>query len=286
MLRFFPFPRLARLGAVTGVAVLITASFMGCARTRAGLAVQPLPPGAPSPNAILHDLAENQDRLANFEAKIEFLLESPQVTGKNSGQGTLSYERPAHLYAHAVHWPSGVTVLKLTVNGSEYLLWLPQDNKAYHSVEGIEFESVPFRVSPGDIVLEMFNPEDWGGLERSEVHVEAHDEPTQTTTLLLGPAGEPRRRIEVVGPPWRLTRNELLDEDGDARALTLYADHAEDETSGIRYPQVVEARFPSEDTMLRFTIRRLTPNTSFTPGIFDIQEKLRDSRLRRDLIDE
>lgn len=269
----------------TGVFLLAGMTLGGCATTRTAVGLRPLPPGAPSPSAILRDLAENQDRLAKFDAKIEFLLESPQVTGKNTGVGRLYYERPSHLFARAVHWPTGVPVLELTVSGPEYLLWLPQDNQAYHSVEGIEFESVPFRVSPGNIVQEMFHPEDWSGLVRNEVYVEAHDETTQTTTLLVGPAGEPRRRIEVVGPPWRLTRNELLD-DGEVQALTLYRDYAVDEESGVRFPHEVEARFPSEDTMLRFSIKSVTPNSDLERGIFDIQEKLRDSRLRRHLVSE
>ena len=276
-----------RLGLPMPVAALFLITLAtGCATTPARVQLHPLPPGTPAPKDILRDLADNQDALHNFSAKIEFLLESPQVTGKNSGLGTLYYRQPASLVARAVHFPSGVKVLELTVNGAEYLLWLPQDNAAYHSVEGVEFQSVPFRVSPGDIVQEMFNPEDWGGLRRDEARVEAHDEIIQTTTLLIGPAGQPRRRIEVVGPPWNLARNELLNEDEEIRAVTLYADYVVDEHTGIRYPTRVEAHFPSEDTMLRFDIRRFFPNTTLDQGIFDIQEQLRDSRLQRHLVHE
>jgi hypothetical protein len=234
----------------------------------------------------LADLADNQEKLENFVARIEFLLQSPDVTGKNSGRGTLTYERPAKLFALGVHHPTGVPVLELTVAGSAYLLWLPQDDKAYHSVDGVQFESVPFRVSPEDIVREMFHTEEWQKLRAREVQVEAHDDATQTTTLLIGDPEAPRRRIEVVGPAWVLTRNELLDEDGEVRALTVYLDHAVDDATGIRYPTVIEAHFPSEATMVRFTIRRLSANTTLEPGIFDIQEKLGNSRLQRYLIRE
>jgi hypothetical protein len=235
----------------------------------------------------LGDLAANDGKLANFVARIEFLLQSPEVKGKNSGRGTLTYERPAHLFARAVHHPTGVPVLELTVSGSEYLLWLPQDDKAYHSVEGLQFESVPFRVSPEDIVREMFHAEDWASLSPGEVQVEAHDEATQTTTLLIGPPASPRRRIEVAGAPFVLTRNELLDDEGDVRALTVYLDYQTHDDTGIRYPGVLEAHFPSEDTMLRFKIHRITPNTALESGIFDIQEKLRDNpRIERYLIRE
>lgn len=283
---FVPYRKAAIAHTGVAIAIVVMAvTWAGCATTRPGLGVRPLAPGAPAPQRIVRDLAENQARLRSFEAKIEFLLESPQVTGKNSGRGTLYYNRPDHLFARAVHWPSGVPVLELTVDGTAYLLWLPQDNKAYHSAEGLAFESVPFRVSPGDIVKEMFNAEAWDALPRAEIVVEAHDELTQTTTLLIGPQDAPRRRIEVAGPPWRMTRNELFGDDGALRSVTIYSDYQLDPDSQIRYPGEVEAQFPAEETLLRFSMRQLRPNTTFARGIFDIHEKLRNSRLQRHLVE-
>ncbi len=272
---------------VSVAAIVVLGLLVGCVTTPGAPEARPVPAGSPAVEAVLGDLAANDAKLENFVARIEFLLQSPEVTGKNSGRGTLTYERPAHLFARAVHHPTGVPVLELTVSGSEYLLWLPQDDKAYHSVEGLQFESVPFRVSPEDIVREMFHAEDWGSLSPREVQVEAHDDATHVTTLLIGPPASPRRRIEVVGAPFVLTRNELLDDDGDVRALTVYLDYRVHEDSGIRYPGVIEAHFPSEDTMLRFKIHRITPNTTLESGIFDIQEKLRDNpKIERYLIRE
>jgi hypothetical protein len=263
---------------------LLLIMFAGCVRMQERIRLEPLPPGSPSPHAILEDLAENQEKLRNFKAFGTFYLESPQLTGKLRGRGTLNYERPDRLFVNGRDLTLNVPVFELTATGAQYLLWLPRDKQLFHSIEGIEFEGVPFRVSPADIVREMFLPEGWDTIPRRDVYLEAYDPQTQRAILLIGPPAAPRRRIEVTGAPWMLTRNELLDQHGATAAVTTYNEHTQDPSSGMRFAGLVRATFFAEDTILEFRIRRLDLNIPIPAETFDVEAKLADPQIRQYLV--
>ncbi|NIA15958.1 MAG: hypothetical protein GWP08_17990 [Nitrospiraceae bacterium] len=265
------FPRFAGVAVVVSTLVTLLA---GCAATGERLGWGPRPERAPKPADILADLAANDAAIHSFKATGAALLSSPEFAAvRKFKHSRIYFRRPADL--HIEGRKVGSAVFRLRCVGSEFLLEFPATrDEPYYRLEGEEFEGVDFSVSPSDIVREMFLPEAWGGLRRRHVRLIAYDETARTAELLVGPKRAPRRRITVIGPPWVVVRNELLDDEGKVLAITESGDYTVKD--GIRFPMSINAYFPPEDTRMTLTMRTVFPNADLDDALFDIESAARE----------
>lgn len=259
----------SRLIASFFVLVLVT----GCAGLGERIETAEGPIRAPSLGRILDDLAGNDRRIQNFRASGAFTLVVPELDGvRKYRQGRIAFRRPADLHAAARHLVTGIPIFELTCTGSEYLLEFPaRPREFFYETDGVQFASVPARVSPSDIAREMFLPETWNQLRRRDVRMAGYDPVTKRATLDIG---RPivRRRVVVEGVPWRVVENVLYDETGSERARTTLSEYRQ--IDDIRFPAKVEAIFPAEGARMTFEMRNIRPNSEIDEDRFDIEAKL------------
>jgi len=229
-------------------------------------------PGAPTLAEVLADLAANDRQLNSFRATGAFTLVSPERPGADRfGQSTVTFRRPGDLNVVGRKLALPKPLFRLTCVGNEYLIEFPTEKQYYHELEGAEFESVPFPVSPSDVVREMFFPEDWEKLTPRHVRMVRYDDGTRTAAIEVLESilrKRVRRRVEVTGTPWVVTKSELLDKQGDIVAVTQKSDYRDIE--GLRFPAMVDAEFPGEKTRMSFNLRSVTLNPQINPGDFNI----------------
>ena len=243
----------------------------GC--TRIGVRVEraPLPPGAPTAEAILTSLAENEAAIRSFTATGKVIVQIPELESTQLLHGsTVYYRSPTDL--HVVGRKHGKTVVRLTCVGPAFLLEVPTEKSYYYRPAGERFDTV----SSVDIARETFRPEHWRGLPPRRVRMLAYDEGAQTATLEILSKGlhkRPHRRLVVSGAPWVVLENQLLDEDGHVVAFTTKAEYHQQ--GDIRYPREVFSAFPGENAQLRFTIRTITLNEALDEGFFRLEDRVR-----------
>lgn len=252
------------------LALLVSA---GCARLGERVQFAPSAPGAPRPADILAALAENDHAIQSFRAAGSFKLESPDFEAvKVFKDGAIAFRRPADLSVRGRN-ALGMEIFRLTSVGSEFLIDFPASrDKPYYRVEGEQFASVPFSVSPSDIAREMFLPENWDELKKREVRLLDYDPQTTTAILEIGPRNAPRRRVTVMGPPWVVVKNERI-EAGQVVAVTAKDDYRD--AGGVRFPAFIDAWFPGEKTRLTFEMRKISPNAEIDNSLFDIKARAR-----------
>ena len=265
------------------IPVLLSAIFLcsattGC--TRLGERVQhvALPPGAPDAAAILAGLAGNDAAITNFKAKGSMSLASPDFAGvKTCDDGLVAFRRPADLCVIGKKLVVGVTVFRVTCIGDEFLIEFPAtpEEEPYYRVEGEQFGSVPFSVSPSEIAREMFLPEVWPDVKPKDFRLVAYDQAQQQATVEIGHKRAPRRRIVVTGPPWRVIRSERLDKDGTVLAETGMDDYRE--IDGVQFPAKVDASFPGEQTRMTIDMRKIWTNTKLDNTLFDVKARAREA---------
>jgi hypothetical protein len=247
--------------------------FAGCARLGERVEFAGSTRGAPRPAEILAALAANDEAVQSFRAAGSFKLESPEFEAvKVFKDGGIAFRRPADLSVRGRN-ALGMEMFRLTSVGSEFLIDFPASHdKPYYRVEGEQFASVPFSVSPSDIAREMFLPENWNELKKREVRLLEYDPQTQTAVLEIGPRNAPRRRVTVMGPPWVVVKNERM-EAGQAVAVTTKNDYRDE--AGIRFPAFIDAWFPGEQTRLTFEMRKISINVEIDKPLFDIKARAR-----------
>ena len=257
----------------TFIWVLLLIVSAGCARLGERVEFVGTMRGAPRPADILAALAANDEAVQSFRAAGSFKLESPEFEAvKVFKDGAIAFRRPADLSVKGRN-ALGMEMFRLTSVGSEFLIDFPASrDKPYYRVEGEQFASVPFSVSPSDIAREMFLPENWDELKRREVRLVQYDAQTQTAILEIGPRNAPRRRVTVMGPPWVVIKNERM-EDGQVVAVTTKNDYRDD--GGIRFPAFIDAWFPVEQTRLTFEMRKISTNVEIDKSLFDIKARAR-----------
>lgn len=279
--RFMPCRQPRKRGSIKSLFAPLAAVILalaGCATLGERVVRQQLPPETPEVETILNDLAANDAAIKTFRAAGTFWLESPQLTGaKKFGSGGISFRRPADLYIVGRN-ELNMPLFRVTSVGSEFLIDFPASkDEPYYQFEGAQFQSVPFSVSPSDIAREMFLPEDWSALKPRQVRIRTYDPATQTALLEIGPRHTPRRLISVQGAPWVATRNELLDKDGNIVAVTTKERYFA--SDGIRFPALIDAYFPGEQTRMKFDMRNIKINVKIGDDKFDIDGRARELRI-------
>lgn len=271
----------ARLGrCFSGVLILVFLALSGCASLGEREEIYDLPEGAPSLKAVLADLAANDWAIESFRASGTFTLEVPELEGvRKFRQGSIAFQRPAALHAKARHRLTGITIFELTAQEKEYLLEFPtQPDEYFYESEGIQFATMPTRVSPAEVVREMFLPERWDELRRREARMVEFDPVAQIAEIEIGYPDNPRRRVYVVGPPWRVRENVLFDEAGEVRAWTKLDEYHVME--GVRFPTKVDAIFPQEGARMTFEMRNIRLNSELDDDRFDVKQRIAELERR------
>ncbi len=269
------FKRAAAVAAVLAAA--------GCAGMGERVGRADLPVGAPSVDELLRDLAQNDTRIQSFRSGGTFQIESPDLEAIQRFRGFIVFERPDHLYVQGNHRITNIPVFKLACNGPEFIMEFPGSmDQSFYQVEGEQFEDVPFSVSPSDIAREMFLPEEWGALRPRDARVVGYDSQTQTATLAVGPAGAPRRvvdmvRVDAADPRWVARRDTRLKDDGGVLAITTLEEYTN--VDGALFPTKVDAMFPTEATRMTFEMSRVRLNLDVAGEYFEVRERARELNL-------
>ena len=267
-------PHVARpLGALFSVVLLVLAlSLSGCKTLGNRVEQTQLPEGAPAVEDVLRDLAQNDALLQTLEARGRFIVISPNLgEGKMACNARIQYRRPTDLNIIGTH-QLGFLVFRMISVGEEFYLEFPTEDKCFYLVKGLRIESVQFSVSPSDVAKEMFLAESWADLNPREFHLESYDPATGIARATVGSRKNPRRRLELQGPPWRVLRSERLDRSGEVVSETTLSDYYEKD--GIRFPTVVDCHFISEDSTMKFMVKDPTMNPDLAPEIFTIDPKV------------
>ncbi len=230
---------------------------------------------------ILSDLASNDEAIRNFRAAATFTLESPDLKAVQKFRSArIRFRRPSDLFVSGHHRVTNLPVFKLWSVGHQFLLEFPlkkRDN--YYSFEGARVESVPFPVSPSEIVREMFLPEDWSALPNREVHLVERESDGEAIRIEIGPRSRPRRLLSVTlygteDPAWVIVRNERVNDLGQTIAVTTMGEYIL--LDGIRFPTRLKTVFPIEETRMLLELRKPRVNADIDDSIFDIESRARE----------
>lgn len=263
------------------LAFLFCLSLSGCVRLGTEFQARDLPPGAPAPEDILHDLAANDAAIHTFRATGVFTLKSPELTATQLlRESAISFRTPSDLMVIGRKY--GKQVFRLTCIGPEFIIEFPTEKQYYYRAEGERLEGLADTVSPVDIAREMFLPEIWSDLDPRQVRLTGFDPARGIASMEVLSAGlrrRPRRRLLLEGVPWVVRRSELLDRNGQVIATTVK--DAYHEQGGVRFPTQVESAFPAQDALMRFDMRELFLNTALDDTQFDIGARTRFVAERR-----
>ena len=249
---------------------LVLFGFVGCAHLGARVERGPVASGADAGqlHGILSDLAANDAALHNFKAGGEFTIKSPQSAAVQRCSGSVLFRKPSDLYVVG-RGPFGGKEFELRCVKDRYLIWYR--GESWTGSGAATVEGISWKVAPSEIVREMFLPENWSKVDLRQARLTDFDAANHKATIVLGPEKRPRRRIEVTGPPWDVTKNELFDpKSGDIVASTELSGYRE--KSGVRYAKTIDAHFPLQQTRLRFDIRDPELNTQLDESRFTIKE--------------
>lgn len=249
------------------VALLVTT---GCAHLGARVERGAVPPGAPKTvlKDILTDLAANESALRSFKAGGDFYIKTAESPALQHCDGKVFFRKPSDLYVEG--WSVlGAREFKLVCKQDRYWIWYKGQLRTGSGAEPVE--GISWKVTPSEIVREMFLPETWSQVDIRQAHLTEYDEGRHKAAILLGSEKNPRRRLEVTGPPWDVTKNELFDpKTGKVVASTTLSDYRE--KSGVRYPKTIAAEFPVQEMTLKFDITNPELNTPLDDTRFTIKE--------------
>ena len=214
-------------------------------------------------------LAERQNRLQNFKAKVKFSIESPELEKKQKFRGNLAVEIPDKLRLVS-SGAFGRKLFDLISVGKSFLLHVPSEQKVFYEQEGMEVESLPFSVSPNDITKELFIPEDWDRIDLADVKLISPG--GRRTTIAVYDEGRLKRKLWLERPRWLLVRDELYAEDGTLRAVTVLGRYRRMEEMWL--PTYLEAHYPLRQTRMVMNLGSISVNTELNPRLFVFPEKL------------
>ena len=255
---------------------LIAVVLNGCQAIGERLQMEPRLEGAPPVEDVLAGLAENDARLENFSAAGDFTIASPKLRATQRIRGRVAFQQPADLHLEGRHRLTGTVVCRLTASGEEFFLEFPTEDAVFYNAEGARVESVPFSVSPSDIVREMFMPEPWRDLPARQARMTGYNPGAGVATIEIGPRNRVRRVLKVAGPPWVIVENRRYDGFAEPIAVTTMNDYRD--VDGIRFPAQISAEFPGESTWFTFDLRNIQPNTELDHELFTIDWRYRVSR--------
>jgi len=214
-------------------------------------------------------LAQRQNGLQNFKAKVKFSLESPDLERRQRFRGNIAVQMPDKLRLVS-SGAFGRKLFDLISVEKSFLLHFPSERKVFFEQEGVEVESLPFSVSPSDIARELFLPEDWGQIDLDNVELIAPG--GRRTTIAVNSQGRLKRKLWLERPRWLLVRDELYAEDGTLRAVTVLGRYRRIQEMWL--PTYLEAHYPMRETRMVMNLGSVMVNTELHPRMFVFPEKL------------
>ncbi len=214
-------------------------------------------------------LAERQNSLQNFKARVSFSIESPDLERRQRFRGNLAVEMPDKLRLVS-SGAFGRKLFDLISVDKSFLLHFPSERKVFFEQEGMKVESLPFSVSPSDIARELFLPEDWGQIDLDNVQLIAPG--GRRTTIAVYHEEKLKRKLWLERPRWLLVRDELYAEDGGLRAVTVLGRYRRIQEMWL--PTYLEAHYPTQETRMAMNLGSVRANTDLHPRMFVFPEKL------------
>jgi outer membrane lipoprotein-sorting protein len=214
-------------------------------------------------------LGTRQTNLENFKARVTFIIDSPDLEKQQKFRGNVAVEMPDRLRLVSTG-AFGRKLFDLVSVGKSFLLHFPSEQKVFFEKEGMPVESLPFSVSPSDIVKELFGPEDWGNVDLANVRVLSPGGRRLVVALYSG--GVLKRKLWIQRPEWLLVRDELYAEDGTLRAVTVLDRYRRIQETWM--PTRFEAQYPLHETYMVMNLGRIEINTGLNPRLFVFPEKL------------
>jgi|GEM_PF-6113807 len=250
------------------IVALSCALLMGCSYLqRRPIVVPPYREG--DVERALEALAARQHSPDNFKARVTFIIDSPDLEKRQKFRGNVAVEMPDRLRLVSTG-AFGRKVFDLVSVGKSFLLYFPSEQKVFFEREGLAVESLPFSVSPSDIVKELFGPEDWGSIDPADVRLLSPGGRRLVIALYSG--GMLKRKLWIERPQWLLVRDELYAEDGTLRAVTVLDRYRRVEETWM--PTRLGADYPLHETYMVMNLGRIEINTELNPRLFIFPEKL------------
>ena len=271
--------RLGLVGLLLGIVVGLSACGGGLGKE---LERSFVPPEDPTLQAILADLAENDAAWHSFEGRGRAIVETPNLEAiQVLRQSDVMYRKPDAL--HVIGRRHGTTAFRLTGVNRAFLMEFPTERQYVLETETILSDDYQ-RISPVDLLHEIFQQEDWGALPRERVHLDTfHEEEDGLWALLdiYAPQGNyPRRRLRLeAAPAWVVRESKLLDpESGTLIAETRLNNYRLLE--GVRFPADVATEFPLHESRMEFAFSNITLNRSLDAALFDLEAQHQALRQR------
>ena len=271
-----------------GLSYALIAVFLavGCQTGNRGQAIDFVSPKGAQTVTIeetLADLEANDRAIQSFRCSGTTLLESPKFDARRKFRAVLRFQRPHRLYVEGRERLAGIAVFRLISLEEEFLMEFPRNkDESFYQLEGEEFEDVPFSVSPAIIVKEMFLPEDWGSVKRSQLELIDYSEEEHRLIARMWNGRKLHRQVEMQqvdpeSPRWVITRHVRFDDDGNILAITELSDFSKVEDA--LFPGTVDAYFPTENTRMTFTMNAIELNAEIEEEVFDIRKRAEELNL-------
>jgi len=253
---------------------LVLALVAGCTTLPAREARNLLPPNAPSLDSVLGALCANDAKVQSVRAEGAVTLQTPDSDAVQRFHNSLiAFRRPTDLYV-AGRARTGMLAFRMVSVGKAFLFELPAQGRRDFYPDGEHFVGVGTRISPETVVTELFLSEGWATKSAGKVTMVAFDEVTQTAVLDVKRPKHPRQRVEVMGPNWRVTRNDLLMR-GRPIATVTKSDYAD--VGGVWFPNQIAVFLPNDSTRMEFAFRHVAINGEIEDRWFSIEELERNA---------
>lgn len=235
--------------------LLVLTLIAGCVHVGSPFRQYAIPPSAPPVDDILADLAANDGAIAGFRAAGAFIVETPEIT-KRRFQGRVVYQRPHDLSLRGNHPVLGTRIFEMECRGDAWVIDIPSENQRFAGHGAAEFDGVEgVSVTPFDIAREVFFQEDWEAVAPDQVEMLRYSPRTQSAVLVVTRPDGFRRRIEVAGAPWVVTRSSLYTPEGELLSEVERGEYRE--VDGFRVASRVVSTFPLNNASFEFRLRSI-----------------------------
>jgi len=266
-----------------GIALACLISLAGCVSTPGP---EPVNVGDQSEESlkgtILDELDSQAKAIRSFRAGGTFVLKSPELEEVQLlRQSSVRYRHPGEL--HVVGRKYSKAVFELTSTPEALLIVLPTEQQYFYSGQGGVVDTLSGAVTVGQIVREMFFPEDWDRLEPGRVRLGETNEDGTLRMTVTNEDGSLRRELLLTSSPWRVVENTLW-RDGARLAVTQMSDFTQD--GEAVFPRQVRSEFPAERAFMEFQFRALYLNEPADAEDFDVAAQVDETLAKGYLLTE
>ncbi len=266
------------------ICILALLFFNACRNMGEELRPGMLPENLPALQEILNDLAKNDSKMRGFEGRGRAIVESPNLEAiQVLRQSDVYYQKPDAL--HVIGRRHGTTVFRLTGSSHGFLMEFPTERQFIHEpaestahTERIELnKGLYYRITPIDILHEMFHQEDWAHLPIENLELTSVTEIEGILTAHLDIYSRygnyPRRRLLLgATPDWVVRHSILMDpENAEIIAETTLDNYRL--IDGVRFPAEIDTVFPMHESRMQFSFTSINLNRPLDDQLFDLESQ-------------